>query len=211
MVSCPEIEQNVHFFCGSKICAFLVHTSSFRWRCKTKYIFFLSAKEPFVKQKFVFNIKAYIRVVGKMPKQHFNAILFSNPGDKVLILVESRGQICPIVFTLLRILSPGLENYDTLKCWSCIFQLSWHNCLCCKIVRTIFKYMVVLQSRGQDFIFVQLLWSQDLRVKHKIFLCVYVCVKLLLVSLSTCAKVKNSTFAGKMKHLPGEHGTFVMV
>ena len=45
------------------------------------------------------NINAYIRVVGKMPKQHFNALFFSNPGDKVLILVERKRHICPIVLT----------------------------------------------------------------------------------------------------------------
>ena len=45
------------------------------------------------------NINACISVVGKMPKQHFIALFFSNPGDKFLIVVESRGQICPIVFT----------------------------------------------------------------------------------------------------------------
>ena len=33
----------------------------------------------------------YVRVVGKIPDSHFNALLSSNPGDMVLILVESRG------------------------------------------------------------------------------------------------------------------------
>ena len=33
-----------------------------------------------------------------MPDQYYNVSLFSNPGDKVQILVTSRGQICPIVF-----------------------------------------------------------------------------------------------------------------
>ena len=35
-----------------------------------------------------------------MPKQHFNRLFFSS-GDKVLILVKSRGPICPIVITFL--------------------------------------------------------------------------------------------------------------
>ena len=39
----------------------------------------------------------YIRVVGKIPDQHFNIKLSSNPGENVLILVKSRGQICTIV------------------------------------------------------------------------------------------------------------------
>ena len=67
------------------------------------------------------NITIYIRVYGKMPDQYFKVSLFSNPGDKVLILVESRGQIFLIVFHLLRTLSPGLKKNDRLKCWSCNF------------------------------------------------------------------------------------------
>ena len=61
------------------------------------------------------NITTYIRVDGKKPDHHFNVSLFSNPGDKVLILVKSKGQICPVVFHLFLTLSPGLENNDTLK------------------------------------------------------------------------------------------------
>ena len=42
------------------------------------------------------NINAYIRIIGIMPKQQFNAmIFFSNSGEKVLIFVERGGQICP--------------------------------------------------------------------------------------------------------------------
>ena len=57
----------------------------------------------------------YIRVVGKMQDQHFNVKLSSNPGEKVLILVKSRGQICTIVFHLFWTLSLGLENKKSLK------------------------------------------------------------------------------------------------
>ena len=60
----------------------------------------------------------YVRVVGKLADQQFNVSLFSNTGEKVLILFESRGQICPIVFLLFKTYSPGLENNDTLQCWS---------------------------------------------------------------------------------------------
>ena len=42
----------------------------------------------------------------------------------VLILVETRGQICPVVFLLFRTLSTGLENNDTSKCWSKICSLT---------------------------------------------------------------------------------------
>ena len=44
----------------------------------------------------------------------------SNPGDKILILVESREQIFPSFWTL----SPGLEENYTLKCWFRIFATS---------------------------------------------------------------------------------------
>ena len=37
----------------------------------------------------------YVKIVGKIPDHHLNVWLFSNPGDKVQILVESTGQICP--------------------------------------------------------------------------------------------------------------------
>ena len=62
-----------------------------------------------------------VRVVGKIPDQHLNASLSANPGDNVLILVESKGQMCPIVFHLFWTLSPRFENNDTLLCWSLIF------------------------------------------------------------------------------------------
>ena len=69
-----------------------------------------------------FNITTCMRVVGQMPKQHFDALFFSNPGDKVLILVESGGQMCPGFSHLLRTLSPGFENNGTFKCWSDILS-----------------------------------------------------------------------------------------
>ena len=36
-------------------------------------------------------------MIGKIPDQHLSVWLFSNPGDKVQILFESMGQICPVV------------------------------------------------------------------------------------------------------------------
>ena len=65
-------------------------------------------------QKFS-NIPTSIRIVGKLPDQHFNVSSCSNPGGNILILVESRGQICPVVFHLFSTLSPGLENNNRLK------------------------------------------------------------------------------------------------
>ena len=60
------------------------------------------------------NINTYIKVVVKLPKQYFNALFFSNPGDKVLILVESRGQICPIVSLFLDLV-PWIGQYWYIK------------------------------------------------------------------------------------------------
>ena len=39
----------------------------------------------------------YVKIVGKIPDQHLSVWSFSNPGDKVQILVQSTGQICPVV------------------------------------------------------------------------------------------------------------------
>ena len=46
------------------------------------------------------------------------------------------------------------------------FQQCWHIWICWKIARTTFQGMVVLQSRGQNVILVEIEWSQDLRVEH---------------------------------------------
>ena len=69
------------------------------------------------------NIIIYVKIVGKIPDQHLSIWLFSNPGDKVQILVESTGQICPRVLHLFRTLSPGFEYSHTFKCWSGIFPI----------------------------------------------------------------------------------------
>ena len=44
------------------------------------------------------------------------------------------------------------------------FQQSWHIWLCWKVGRTTFQCKLVLQSRGRNFILVEIWWSQDLRV-----------------------------------------------
>ena len=112
------------------------------------------------------NIIRYVKIVGKIPDQHFSLWLFSNLGDKVQILVESTGQICPVVLHLFWTLSPGFENNHTLKCWFGIFQQSWHIWICWKIARATFQFMDVLQFREQHFILVEIEWSQDLRVER---------------------------------------------
>ena len=96
-------------------------------------------------------LTTYVKVVRKVLDQHFNKLLFSNPGEKFLILVESRGQICPVFFLLFRTFSHGLENNDTEKVWSDNFPTTLtYMCLSWKIVRAIFQCMVFLQSWGKD-------------------------------------------------------------
>ena len=63
----------------------------------------------------------YITIVGKILYQHLNVWIFSNPGDKVQKRWRTMGKICPILSTRIWTLSPGLENNQTLKCWSGIF------------------------------------------------------------------------------------------
>ena len=59
-----------------------------------------------------------------MPVQHFNVLLFSNPGENVLKRWKTMGQICPLLLTRIRIFPPGLEDNYTLKCWSGNFPTS---------------------------------------------------------------------------------------
>ena len=60
-------------------------------------------------------------MVGKIPDQHLHVWLFSNPGDKVQKRWSTTGQIRPVLSTRIWTLSPGLENNNTVKCWSGIF------------------------------------------------------------------------------------------
>ena len=99
-----------------------------------------------------------------MLDQHFHVLLSSNPGDKVLILVESRGLICPKVFHLFNILSAGLENNETLNFLFSIFPIT-------------LIYMVMLENCQNTILmygcspiqgtrFVYLLKFNEARVQH---------------------------------------------
>ena len=57
-------------------------------------------------------------IPGKFSKIHFHAWLFSNPGGKVLFLLKSMGQICPLDLILLRTCPHGLENNHACKWFS---------------------------------------------------------------------------------------------
>ena len=79
------------------------------------------------------NLIIYVQIVVKIPDQHLNVCLFSNPGDKDQNRWRTTGQICPVLSTRLWTLSPGLDSNHTLKCWSGIFL-------------TILTYMIMLEN-----------------------------------------------------------------
>ena len=81
------------------------------------------------------NITIYIRFVGKMMDQHFNAFLSSNPGDKIQKRLKTMVQICPLLLTRIRTLSPGLEDNIT-------FTLKYGS----RIFPTTLIYMVMLEN-----------------------------------------------------------------
>ena len=99
-------------------------------------------------QEFSRNYK-YVRVPGKLSETHSKVPMFSNPGDKVLKCVKSRGQICPVIYQDIGYCpldwrTPGLWNgYLT------VFQEPWHTHCSWKTVRTPFQRVVFLQYRGQ--------------------------------------------------------------
>ena len=88
--------------------------------------------------KVIYYIYYMVKTVGKIADQHSSAWLFSNLGDKVQILVESTGQICPVVLYLFWTLSSGFESTHTFKCWSGIFP-------------TILTYVIMLENCHTNF------------------------------------------------------------
>ena len=99
------------------------------------------------------HLKHLCRVYGKLLGPFFKLLLFSNPGDKVLILVESREQICPIVVHLFRTFSPGLEKNNTLKCWSGIFPLTLYYMVMLENCRNTISVHSFSPIQGTNFFF----------------------------------------------------------
>ena len=79
------------------------------------------------------NIIINVKIVGKIPDPLLSVWLFSNPGKKVQILVESTGQICLVVLHLFWTLSPGFGNNHKFKFWS-------------GIIPKILTYMIMLEN-----------------------------------------------------------------
>ena len=98
-----------------------------------------------------------------MLDQHFNVLLFSNPGDKVLTRWKTRGQICPYFQKKIRPLSLGLENNNTLKCWPVIFPTTL--IFVGKQLEQHFNAGLFFNPRDNILVLVEILWSQDLRVQ----------------------------------------------
>ena len=90
--------------------------------------------------------KTYISMCVKSSEIHFNVLLFYNPGEKVLILIENTRQICP---QTLDFLGPSFLHWRTTingKGFPTIFQECWHICFSWKIVGASFQCIAVLQD-----------------------------------------------------------------
>ena len=59
-----------------------------------------------------------IYLCGKLSELHYNALLVSNHGEKVMKWRKKLGQIGPIAFIAVKTFSLGLENNETSKCGS---------------------------------------------------------------------------------------------
>ena len=113
------------------------------------------------------NIIIYVKIVGKIPDQHLSVWLFSNPGDKVHILVESMGQICLVVLHIFWTLSHGFENNHAFKCWSGNFATILTNFIMLEICQNNISLYGCSPIQVKKFYLVKILWSQDLRMELK--------------------------------------------
>ena len=57
----------------------------------------------------------YVSIPGKLSDIHLYVLLHSNPGEKVLKSIKSRGQICPILLRRKRTFPRGLEINHACK------------------------------------------------------------------------------------------------
>ena len=101
------------------------------------------------------NINIYIKIVENIPDQHLNVWLISKT-NFFSVDLHFFGP-CP--------LDLGITIHSNIDL--VFFQKSWRIWLCWKIAWTTLQCMVILQSRGRNFILVEISWSQDLRVEHK--------------------------------------------
>ena len=84
---------------------------------------------------------------------HFSVCLFSDPGDKILIICESKEQICPKLFVLLRTLPSDWRTAPYWNVFLTIFQECSHMSYSWKTDGTTLQCILCLQSRGQDIIY----------------------------------------------------------
>ena len=108
-------------------------------------------EQPCIKMLFwqFFIITIYIRVHGKMPHQHVKVLLFANPGDNFLVLVERLMKDLSHFPPLFKTFSPGFENNQH---WNVVLATTQHNQIyqgLRKNAGPTFQCIVLLQSRGQ--------------------------------------------------------------
>ena len=96
----------------------------------------LNWKKPYTEMLFW----QFPNIVGKIPDQHLNVWLFSNPGDRVQKRWRTMGKICPVLSTRIWTLSPGLENNHTLKCVYGIFPTTLNKIMLEKCQNNISVY-----------------------------------------------------------------------
>ena len=94
-----------------------------------------------------------ISYFGKLSELYFNVLLFSIPGDQVVKSRKTMGQICTVLSTRTRSLSPGLEYNNSLKCTSESLKLHFN--------------LSVFSNQGDKVLnHVEILFSQDLSVSY---------------------------------------------
>ena len=88
---------------------------------------------------------------GKLSELHFDVLLFSDCGEKVQTPWQTKGQICPIVFSTFYDFSPRLENKDTVQISSDSFPRLVTYILCVENCRNYILMHSCLPSAGRLF------------------------------------------------------------
>ena len=105
------------------------------------------------------NNTTYISNVANLLELHFNVLLFFNQGDKVL---KTIGQIFLLLSTIIKILSPSLENNVSLKFISDSFP-------------TMLTYVVLLEN---CFIYMSTYWWSPFQATRFIFMLKFYVVRI---------------------------------
>ena len=113
------------------------------------------------------NLTTYVREVGKLSDQQFNASLVSNPGEKIMIIIEGREQICPVVLVFFKNILPWIGEQWYIKMY---FQQFSRNSDIGVIPGKLSEFhlhaWLFSNPRGKVLINVIILCSPDMRVQH---------------------------------------------